>query len=351
MAVMRELCMGKRIAWIDIAKGLGILLVISGHLFRAGSYISTVIFSFHMPLFFFFAGMLEHDCDLSFPKYLRKGLKKLLLPWVIFLVIGLAVTFSVPAWRREFDANDIPIAFYTLSAGFAHVGQIWFLSCLLGVKILFYFFNKLVIKSKNIPFIFFSLAALTIAQKFLRGFANLYLPYKILPFQLGSAFIGLVFYVIGYFYKDYRDEPSKSVRFCTFLICFILVLYSPLNEFVNVASMDLKQDYFFYIFAFAGIFFTIFVSKFIADLSLRGIEPGKCLLQYIGKNSMDMFALHSFGLYIWEYLISAYRNETISMMGNMTKQDCVAGTVFVLAFTLVIAYFFKAVRRIACKQN
>lgn len=66
--------MGKRIVWIDIAKGLGILLVIAGHLFLYDSKISAIIFSFHMPLFFFFAGMLEHDGDLNFSEYLKKGI-------------------------------------------------------------------------------------------------------------------------------------------------------------------------------------------------------------------------------------------------------------------------------------
>ena len=89
--------MSNRIVWIDIAKGLGIILVIAGHLFRYDSYISTVIFSFHMPLFFFFAGMLEHDCELNFSKYLKKALKKLILPWGMFFVIGLIVTLSIPA--------------------------------------------------------------------------------------------------------------------------------------------------------------------------------------------------------------------------------------------------------------
>lgn len=343
--------MGKRIVWIDIAKGLGILLVIAGHLFLYDSKISAIIFSFHMPLYFFFAGMLEHDGDLNFSEYLKKGIKKLLLPWAIFFIVGLAVTLGIPAWRANFNAADTPVAFYTLTADYVHVGQIWFLSCLFGVKIFFYFFNKLVIKSNNMPFIFLSLSGLTIVQMILRLFANTYLPYHILPFQLGSAFIGLVFYVAGYFYKNYRDELSKTVRFWNFVVCLALVLYSPHNEHVNIASMDLKNNYFFYIFAFAGIFLTISASKFIADLSWKWAEPGKNLLQYIGKNSMYMFALHSFGLYLWEYLLSVYRNDsTILIMENIRRRDCITGTVFVLVFTLGIVFCLKAVYKIICEH-
>ena len=41
----------KRIGWIDIAKGYGILLVILGHL-NVG-LLGKWIYTFHMPLFFF----------------------------------------------------------------------------------------------------------------------------------------------------------------------------------------------------------------------------------------------------------------------------------------------------------
>jgi fucose 4-O-acetylase-like acetyltransferase len=46
-----------RIAWIDIAKGIGILLVIIGHMPSFPEWIRAWIFSFHMPLFFSFQGM------------------------------------------------------------------------------------------------------------------------------------------------------------------------------------------------------------------------------------------------------------------------------------------------------
>ncbi len=341
--------MGKRIVWIDIAKGLGIILVIAGHLFRYDSYISTVIFSFHMPLFFFFAGLVEHDGDLGFSKYFKKALKKLILPWGMFFAIGLIVTLSIPAWRASFDASLTPVAFYTLTADYVHVGQIWFLSCLFDVKIMFYFFNKFMIKSKNLPFIFFTLAGITIIQLPLRIFAFKHFPYGQLPFELGVAFIGLVFYTVGYFYKNYKDEPSKRVGFLTFIICAMLVLYSPKNGHVNMAAMDYEQDYLFYIFAFAGIFFIIFVSKFITELSWKWAEKGKSLLQYIGRNSLYMFVFHSFGLYMWQYIVSVYRHDTIVIMENMRHRDCLMGTFFVLAFTLIITLFLKYIYKIVCR--
>ena len=44
-----------RISWIDIAKGYGILFVIFAHL--GMGMIKGWIYTFHMPLFFFYLGM------------------------------------------------------------------------------------------------------------------------------------------------------------------------------------------------------------------------------------------------------------------------------------------------------
>lgn len=61
-----------RVAWIDMAKGIGILLVIFGH-----SGISkvplAVIYTFHMPIFFFLSGLvLNVKKNESFLVFLKK---------------------------------------------------------------------------------------------------------------------------------------------------------------------------------------------------------------------------------------------------------------------------------------
>lgn len=45
-----------RIEWIDVAKGIGIILVIMGHTFQLD--LVSPIYAFHMPLFFFLSGLL-----------------------------------------------------------------------------------------------------------------------------------------------------------------------------------------------------------------------------------------------------------------------------------------------------
>lgn len=50
--------MNKRVEWIDLAKGLGMLLVILGHCVCFGGIMHNAIFAFHMPLFFILSGIV-----------------------------------------------------------------------------------------------------------------------------------------------------------------------------------------------------------------------------------------------------------------------------------------------------
>jgi len=50
--------MKKRIGYIDMAKGLAIILVIIGHISFTPSMGKTILYLFHIPLFFFLSSML-----------------------------------------------------------------------------------------------------------------------------------------------------------------------------------------------------------------------------------------------------------------------------------------------------
>lgn len=50
--------MKERVILYDNAKGIGIILLVFGHLFTYGSIPFSVIFAFHMPLFFWISGTL-----------------------------------------------------------------------------------------------------------------------------------------------------------------------------------------------------------------------------------------------------------------------------------------------------
>ena len=64
--------MKKRIEWIDICRGLAIILVIIGHsnLETGMAFnLKSIIYSFHMPLFFVLSGYLFYNIKDKKDKY------------------------------------------------------------------------------------------------------------------------------------------------------------------------------------------------------------------------------------------------------------------------------------------
>ena len=96
----------KRLDWIDIAKGIGIILVVLGHTLVPqvretdfAGFLWIFIYNFHMPLFFFLSGYLFEK---GLPHYTNKGkfilgkLQYLMLPYLIFSTFAyLFIGFSL----------------------------------------------------------------------------------------------------------------------------------------------------------------------------------------------------------------------------------------------------------------
>ena len=79
----------KRVLWIDVARGIAILLVVLGHcignLFNPGN---RFILAFHMPLFFFLSGMCISESVISAKNYLVKKVKTLLVPQAVLGILN-----------------------------------------------------------------------------------------------------------------------------------------------------------------------------------------------------------------------------------------------------------------------
>src|SRR5512140_3521698 len=83
-----DLLMPKRIEYIDIARGIGILLVVLGHNdFAAFSpFFHQVIYSFHIPLFFFLSGYFINTA-ISFFEYSRRRFHAVLKPYLFTIAL------------------------------------------------------------------------------------------------------------------------------------------------------------------------------------------------------------------------------------------------------------------------
>lgn len=78
---------------LDIAKGIGIILVVWAH---AKGPFSNYIEGFHMPFFFFISGMLYMNKGRSIKKYVSRKFVSLLMPFWWWNLILFPVFFTLP---------------------------------------------------------------------------------------------------------------------------------------------------------------------------------------------------------------------------------------------------------------
>lgn len=81
---------GIRNTWLDIAKGITIILMVIGHT-SIPDVLSDFIFSFHMPLFFIASGWTTNWAKYSICEFAKNKTKNILLPFCIYSIIVLSI--------------------------------------------------------------------------------------------------------------------------------------------------------------------------------------------------------------------------------------------------------------------
>lgn len=74
--------LGERVDYIDIMKGIGIILMVLGHMHFSKAF-NYYVYSFHMPLFYCVSGFLYHKPD-NMRKFVKTRAKRLLVPYFTF---------------------------------------------------------------------------------------------------------------------------------------------------------------------------------------------------------------------------------------------------------------------------
>lgn len=78
----------QRQAYIDVAKGIGIILVVLGHSFGAGIFAAKL---YHMPLFFFISG-ITFGTKYGFVGFIKRRIQRLYLPFLAYELIYLLLS-------------------------------------------------------------------------------------------------------------------------------------------------------------------------------------------------------------------------------------------------------------------
>ena len=333
-----------RIEWIDISKGLGIILVIMGHTI-ALKYCSP-IYAFHMPLFFLLSGLVFNMDKYKDVKALASTKAKgIIKPYFIIVLISLFVCFCIPEWREKLNISDIAYDFYTSNTNTIQNSSIWYLPCLFFTFMITYLGAK-ILKTpvgRDVIIVFCIVALALTYEKYI--FKGINIIFNVndfrLPFKIDSALVASVFLGIGCYCKQYvKSYINQNKKLISVLIvCVLATFLTIINGWSNLNSLDFGRFHIlYYPTALMAIYSVFLVSKCIERYS--GAIFKQVLLFY-GKHSLVIFGFQS--LWIRLYLLSFNKLQGLDMElyadNPMCHQiGCFAIVTFVLS-PITVAFF------------
>lgn len=144
--------MTKRIAWIDVAKGLLIILVVLGHS-NINDITAVAINSFHMAAFFVLSGITYRGEKSTFKVLFYKKFRTIIIPYLVFSIIMLVYLLLKKILFRgyTFDiiSGLISIIIPISGRSSTTVYGLWFFPCLFVSEIILYVFFYIYRNSKN----------------------------------------------------------------------------------------------------------------------------------------------------------------------------------------------------------
>lgn len=281
--------MKKRIGTFDIAKGIAILLVVFGHALQGirdsealsihSEYSSiyivcAVIYSFHMPLFFFVSGLFAQSWGRrSFSEAAEQKIRLLVIPYFVWTII---VGVCMQAVQR-FTNNGLGIK-QVLISWRVPFSEYWFLYVLFFIFIIYYIFVNL---SKN-------------GQVYLLGFSVLlYLLGPVIPnvWIVRNIQSFLIFFALGSVVSKrlLRNYNVIFTRRSVYLIAgtftFLVVLYV---YFLRIDMDGVLLQYYRFAMAMVGITFVLEISHVIDTATIYL----KTFFNWNGINSMGIYVMH-----------------------------------------------------------
>ncbi len=282
----------KRVESIDIAKGIGILLVILGHLTVDGQMVRFVIFTFHMPLFFMLSGVFA-DKKQNLADGAAKLVRTLLVPYLFVVVCDFAWLSILALKDGKLDFGGQLKHMLLCAAGLdkTYNSAVWFLFALFIIKAAFLLINQIESKVAK-EGVVLAISAIGIAFILTRRF-----------FEIGERYLYLsalgcfVFYSAGYFLRDIILNLENSVQKNK-----IHLALAPVSLGVVVLIAQIKQMFIVHVYrytdhpllmlvaAVCGTYATVVLSAFIAT-SLKAERLKKALI-FFGKNSIVILMIH-----------------------------------------------------------
>lgn len=286
----------KRLDWVDIAKGIAIILMVLGHEVGNRS-IYALIFSFHMPLFFILSGYTS-GVVLTWQKFQRKLKVTFIKVWLLAVVM--VFLLSIEYWI--FNPHETVGQFLNSSLlgifwgsnnsarGIGNVGVMWFMFVFFWAKILYDFFQVIFpVKYNGIFFGILAYLMSLVSQNQIYWF----------PQALDVVPIAALFMWCGHFLKLFSDRYlNQNDHFEQVMVGAAFVYWIALvqnNVYIELSMRHYPYFIFSFIEAVAGTIVFDYLSKCFSLNKVLGS------LKYVGRHTLAILCIHHLDLYwvVW----------------------------------------------------
>ena len=265
----------RRIEWIDAAKGIGIILVVLGHM-TIPRLAKLFIYSFHMPLFFFISGYL-HKRNFSV-KWCARKVDALIVPYWMYGVIIMCAMSAIGRWGwMEMIERMVK--------GIG-VDPLWFLVCL--------FFSE-TIGAMIVRNVDKSLLAIIL----LMGTLGVVLPQctNFGWFKLRTLPAALTFWLAGFAMNrhslfDYFRIEARLYRKMGVLACLVVMSSLFFLQRIDMNSARYGNALLFYGTALSSSILLCLGLRRLESIRFPAVIPCLHLLSWFGRVSLIIMCLH-----------------------------------------------------------
>ncbi|GFP74222.1 acyltransferase family protein [Clostridium fungisolvens] len=281
----------KRINYIDILRGIGILFMVMGHIGYGGDF-DKYIHAFHMPLFILVSGYFFRVEEVNTLDFIKRKMKMLLVPYLSFGMIHYLFWFIFFGRANNIDSLIELRSFlwFNTDGNMPIAGALWFLTCLFIIEILFYFFVKVGKKEKNVAIL---VIGVSIVGSIYSTIINIRLPYAI-----DTAMAGIGIFYVGYLLKKFSSKNkllAKSINLSLIEVVLLLVCSTILifvNYSVNMRTITYGIIPLFWVNAILSTITYWNISRYLDICKVKFIKKINHQLIYIGKNSIVYLCLN-----------------------------------------------------------
>lgn len=323
-----------RIKSIDIAKAIGIFLIVLGHTLTFGN-LRKFVYAFHVPLFFFLSGICFSKKDNI--TFLKKKIKSLYFPYIIMSIISILIYSFMGKYMDKGTSFNIWNNIFGMIYANPNLENmqwnqpLWFLPCLFMQLFIINILENIINnnKYKQIIRVLFVIA-LTILGYILSAM-KIYL-----PLQLEAAMCMMIFTYLGILIKENKERlkasklckilTSKRYLYVVFLIVTIglcsLLVYN--NETISVMQDKYGNYVMYFVVSILMIINIMIISKII-----NKIWKKQNIISYIGQNTLIILLLHKFPILFFQYICPLIKNI-------LNKSDTFFNSILAIILAIIV---------------